>query len=183
MQRALHSLLGLILFGGIARATSQSRPPGTECPPAAAADTTWPRFSFPGLRFSLLIPGYLRPEQFENLERVARRVQADGIPSQSPEASQLVAAWQSSGKSPEPVRRVLLFTTRPDSLPPARSCWFMIGGQSARVFRHVLSGSNSAQTEYWLEAYWPGLVLAIGGTSPAAYVSAFTLLTGITTIP
>jgi len=177
VQRAL---LALVILS--AAAGQQPRRPG-RCVTAAEADSNWTRFRFVGLRLTLVLPPDLRPVADGSLKGVARRLRAQSIPLTTADTVRLLAAWVAPGKSTGDVRQVLFYSVRPDSTPSGRPCALTIADQPGLVFRMALSPPGRAADEYWMEAYWPGFVLAASGPTVAAYEAIFGILRSIAVSP
>ncbi len=179
-------LLAIFLSGGLGAVTPASGRQPTRhgpCATDAKPGETWTSFPFLGLRLAVSLPADLRPVPFASLGRVVRRARARSIPMLPDESVQLVAAWEAPSKSTSEVRRVLLYSVRPDSVPPGRPCALPIAGQPGFIFRTALSAEGRAADEYWVEAYWPGFVLVAAGRSLDAYEVVFGILRTITVTP
>lgn len=152
------------------------------CAPGAGPAEEWPPIAFPGLGLSLRLPPALKPRKFEALGDIARRARASSIPGVAAEQVELAAAWEAPGRASHQIAEVLLYTRRQDGVPPGRPCAMQIGTGPGLVFRTALSGSAGAPGEYWIEAYWPGFVLAASGPTIGAYEAIFRVLRSVAAV-
>jgi len=58
-----------------------------------------------------------------------------------------------------------------------------VAGAGGSAYRLALSGPGSSTDDFWVEAYWPGHAIAIGGRSMGVYELAFTLIRAIAATP
>lgn len=182
MHRLVLAFLAVAL-GGLPAAFGQRalRPAG--CATTGRPGDDWTRYPFPGLRLVLSLPPGLRPLPYEGLRRAGRRAAERSIPMTDADSVELLAAWEAPARSAGEIRQVLLFSIRPDSVPPGRPCAFAVAGQPGYVFRMALSPDGRAADESRVEAYWHGFVLAAVGRSMDAYEIVFGILSSIAMLP
>jgi hypothetical protein len=182
MRRTIAVVAALLGAGG-ALAAAQVAPRPAACTRTAVADSTWIGYSFQGPRLALKIPPGLKQVDPGKLGAVAKRAHAPLSQITDTDSIRPISAWEAPSKSPGELREVLLYQVRRGFVPTGRPCAMAIAGAPGLVFRLALSSEGQAADEYWIEAYWPGFVLAAAGRSFSGWELIIGLLGEVVAIP
>lgn len=174
--------MGLLLLAPAIGSAQQPVRLGT-CAATPDAGSDWVRYPHQGLNLYLTLPPELREVDFSSIQKADKKANIRLEQVTDADSARIVAAWDVPDKKMKDVKRVLLYAVRKSFLPTGRPCAIDLAGQPGRVFRLVLSPEGSTENEYWLQAFWPGYVLAVGGPSMATYEVGFGILKAVSGVP
>ena len=177
----MRALLLLALLPVAARAQTPLRPGA--CAAAGTPAPGWTEFSHSGLRIAFKLPPELHAFEYKALAKVSDAARRKEIPTVAAESVELVLAWELPKKVSGPVQRLLLYRAKGAAAPEGRPCALTVAGSPALLFRSAQTSANHASDEYWIEAYWPGFVLAAVGTTSGVYEAALAILRSVTVTP